>query len=393
MLLTKNGFSDVVAIHENYTHYEWVPPERDTDHHSGYFVFFKNPKSLPLDKKKIHVDAQLIQQIEDAKKSDFRSLKGKGQTTLQLGDGQNAIRIGSEFGWSAKLCAWVYKDSITDSYFKAKLNLDALVRVMNKTSTIDSLQLDNYRMLEKVTVEALEAALKLKQVLAKKELNIVTAESLTAGMIAKTLVDIPGAGFTVYGGFVVYDTDAKRKFLDVRTEGVFSHSTASQMALGALEKSRALVALAVTGNAMTAPDDVDNMGGVYVGVALRGQTKTYTQFHNFCQLSGLEKFCNDWKLLHTRKENGSPVYAPFQLTSMIADIVRMKTVKVACDYACEIIEIQTADLLSGMKLRREKWDSLCPPSWILEKHIKPPLDKRQHCSAYSATNIQLDSVS
>ena len=110
--------------------------------------------------------------------------------------------------------------------------------------------------------EALNWALKLKILLQERKANIVTAESLTAGMILKTLVDVPMEGNTLYGGFGVYDTDAKRLWLNVKTTGVYGKKTAKQMAEGALANSRASVALAVTGDAMPYPESKKRLGEV-----------------------------------------------------------------------------------------------------------------------------------
>ena len=107
-------------------------------------------------------------------------------------------------------------------------------------------------------VQALNSAFKLKQLLNTKKLNIVTSESLTAGAIAKILVDVPGEGSTVYGGFIVYDTDAKRMFNNVTTKGVYSYKTAYQMAKGALVKSRAMISVDVTGNAAPYPENKED---------------------------------------------------------------------------------------------------------------------------------------
>ena len=52
--------------------------------------------------------------------------------------------------------------------------------------------------------------------------QIATSESLTAGMIMSTLVDIPWAGYLKYGGFAVYDTDAKRVFNGVTVDDVYT---------------------------------------------------------------------------------------------------------------------------------------------------------------------------
>ena len=53
------------------------------------------------------------------------------------------------------------------------------------------------------------------------ELQIATAESLTAGLIFSTLGDIPFGGRNKYGCFSVYDTDAKRVLLGVTADDVY----------------------------------------------------------------------------------------------------------------------------------------------------------------------------
>ena len=126
------------------------------------------------------------------------------------------------------------------------------------------------KLILELTQTAHEKALALKQLLCETGLNIITAESLTAGLMASTLIDVPGMGLHVYGGFIVYDTDAKRHWLDVDTPGVYSTTTAIQMVLGALTNSRAMVAVSVTGNAMTTPENTDKLGDVFIGVAIVG---------------------------------------------------------------------------------------------------------------------------
>jgi nicotinamide-nucleotide amidase len=81
---------------------------------------------------------------------------------------------------------------------------------------------------------------------------LVTAESCTAGLIAATLSHVPGAGECLHGGFVVYSKDHKTQALGVdrgllRAHGSVCEEVAKQMALGALERSAAHIALAVTG--------------------------------------------------------------------------------------------------------------------------------------------------
>ncbi len=84
-------------------------------------------------------------------------------------------------------------------------------------------------------------------------LVLVTAESCTAGLIAATLADIPGAGELLDCAFVVYSPSAKMKCLHVcgktiETYGLTSEEVSREMALGALDQGdRANVAISNTG--------------------------------------------------------------------------------------------------------------------------------------------------
>lgn len=83
-------------------------------------------------------------------------------------------------------------------------------------------------------------------------LLLVTAESCTSGLIAATLADVPGAGKLLDCAFVTYSVDAKQRCLDVSQETLDKHNLTSEdvareMALGALVRSRANVAVSNTG--------------------------------------------------------------------------------------------------------------------------------------------------
>ena len=86
----------------------------------------------------------------------------------------------------------------------------------------------------------------------RHDLVLVTAESCTAGLIAANLADIPGAGSTLDCAYVTYSPDAKREVLGVPEDTLRKHNLTSEpvaqaMARGALERSRANVAIADTG--------------------------------------------------------------------------------------------------------------------------------------------------
>ncbi|WP_221997502.1 CinA family protein [Rhizobium laguerreae] len=83
-------------------------------------------------------------------------------------------------------------------------------------------------------------------------LMISTAESCTGGLIAGALTEISGSSAVVDRGFVTYTNSAKIEMLGVQAEtlsrfGAVSEETARQMVHGALFRSRADIAVAVTG--------------------------------------------------------------------------------------------------------------------------------------------------
>ncbi|MCY7353643.1 MAG: CinA family protein [Lysobacter sp.] len=82
--------------------------------------------------------------------------------------------------------------------------------------------------------------------------HLVTAESCTGGWIAKTVTDIAGSSEWFDCGMAAYSYEAKQALLGVRpqtleTHGAVSRETVIEMVSGALVKSGASVAVAVTG--------------------------------------------------------------------------------------------------------------------------------------------------
>jgi nicotinamide-nucleotide amidase len=92
----------------------------------------------------------------------------------------------------------------------------------------------------------------LGQRLAAAGLRLATAESCTGGWLAKVVTDIPGSSGWLDRGFVVYSNAAKTEMLGVdagtiATEGAVSEPVARAMAVGALARSDAQIAIAITG--------------------------------------------------------------------------------------------------------------------------------------------------
>ena len=98
----------------------------------------------------------------------------------------------------------------------------------------------------------LPAAAELVALCTLRHLRIATAESCTGGLIAATLTEIPGSSAVVERGFVVYSNKAKTELLGVPAAlidklGAVSEEVAQAMAEGALARSDADLAVAVTG--------------------------------------------------------------------------------------------------------------------------------------------------
>jgi nicotinamide-nucleotide amidase len=91
----------------------------------------------------------------------------------------------------------------------------------------------------------------LKRLLTKcheRDIKLSTAESCTGGMLASLLTDIPGIAHSFERGFVTYTDESKHEMLGVPKElleekGAVSAEVAVAMAEGALERSRANMAL------------------------------------------------------------------------------------------------------------------------------------------------------
>lgn len=119
----------------------------------------------------------------------------------------------------------------------------------------------------------------------RADVLVATAESCTGGQIVSLLTDIPGSSKMVDCGFVTYSNDAKTAMLGVGNEtlekhGAVSGETAREMAEGALHRSKADIALAVTG--IAGPDggsEEKPVGTVWFAVARTGQATRVEQRH------------------------------------------------------------------------------------------------------------------
>jgi len=136
-------------------------------------------------------------------------------------------------------------------------------------SVIYAIEEDDTGSLARCAVEALK----------RRGWTIATAESLTGGMMASSMVEIPGASAVVKGGFVTYQTVSKTMLVDVPAEliekyDVVSAEVAYAMAEGARKRLGTDIAISATG--LAGPDGgtpEKPVGTVFVGISTAERTQ------------------------------------------------------------------------------------------------------------------------
>ncbi|GGK90574.1 CinA family protein [Mangrovihabitans endophyticus] len=121
------------------------------------------------------------------------------------------------------------------------------------------------------------AAEPLVRALRSRGQTVACAESLTGGLVAATLVEVPGASVVFRGAMVVYATDLKNVLAGVpesllAERGAVDPDVARALAVGARERCIADWGVATTGVAGPDPQEGKPVGLVYVAVA--GPTRT-----------------------------------------------------------------------------------------------------------------------
>jgi nicotinamide-nucleotide amidase len=123
----------------------------------------------------------------------------------------------------------------------------------------------------------LEQAADLLTACRARGLMLATAESCTGGLIAAALTAIAGSSDVVDRGFVTYSNEAKSELVGVPTQLLAAHGAVSEpvaraMAEGALARSRAGLAISVTGVAGPGGGSAEKpVGLVWFGLARRDQ--------------------------------------------------------------------------------------------------------------------------
>ncbi len=93
---------------------------------------------------------------------------------------------------------------------------------------------------------------KIVELLKEKNMTISTAESCTGGLIAASIVNVPGCSAVFNQGFITYANEAKVKYLGVDVQtiekyGVVSEEVVMQMAKGCAVESNSDVSVVTSG--------------------------------------------------------------------------------------------------------------------------------------------------
>ena len=118
----------------------------------------------------------------------------------------------------------------------------------------------------------MEAVSRVAELLVRRDLQLVVAESCTGGLLSARLTDPPGASRYFAGGLITYSNEAKQRLLEVPERlleecGAVSEEVCLAMADGARESAGADVAVAITGIAgPSGGSEAKPVGTVWIGV-------------------------------------------------------------------------------------------------------------------------------
>ena len=107
---------------------------------------------------------------------------------------------------------------------------------------------------------------------------IASAESCTGGMLSSAITEIPGSSAIFECGFVTYSNMSKIKLLSVNENtlnyhGAVSEEVAGEMAIGALDNSKASLAVSITGIAGPGGTNTKPEGMVCFSIAFEKEIK------------------------------------------------------------------------------------------------------------------------
>ncbi len=133
--------------------------------------------------------------------------------------------------------------------------------------------------------EARELATEILRLLTASGMTVAAAESLTGGLVAAALTDVPGSSAAFRGGIVTYAPELKAAILGVDEKMLAAHGpvyapVAAAMADGVRKLLDATVGVATTGVAGPGPADGWPAGTVHIAVSLADDTVVRTMALN-----------------------------------------------------------------------------------------------------------------
>lgn len=131
---------------------------------------------------------------------------------------------------------------------------------------------------------------KLIYELRKRNETVSFAESITGGLLAHRLIEVPNSSKVFESGFITYSNEAKMKTLNVSKEvldtyGAVSSQCAGEMSRGLYEHTKSTYALATTGEAGPVTSEDKPVGLVYFSICKDGIEIANEELH----LSGSRK--------------------------------------------------------------------------------------------------------
>ena len=143
--------------------------------------------------------------------------------------------------------------------------------------------------------------------------TIALAESCTGGLVSAAITEIPGSSEVFEASFITYSNEIKQELLKVsqdvlETFGSVSIATAWAMAQGALARSHAHVAVAITG--------IAGPGG-----GLPGKPSGTVHFH----LSAADGYERRECIVWTSDRSGNKLLSAQMAIGMVVDYLEQKT--------------------------------------------------------------------
>ena len=232
-------------------------------------VFVSMP-GIPYEMKGL-MKHEVIPRIQEQFKLPFIIHK----TVMTYGQGESVIAERIE-DWANKLPDFI-KLAYLPSFGRVRLRLSA--KGPKKQVLEDGLHsvLQELYLLLSDIITGHESGVTIEEhignLLKDSEKTLCTAESVTGGKIASTIVSVPGSSVYFNGSIVAYSSKMKQELLDVSSETIKKYSVVSsnvveEMAISVMKKTNSDYAIAVTGNAGPTSDKTSTaVGVVFIAIA------------------------------------------------------------------------------------------------------------------------------